>query len=294
MYFTPEQLEAFEDPATYLKFRKELEGSFFRGFDGQLKESEASKSAKKNFLEAMSRRLAGDEELLAKLIPDFPPNCRRLTPGPGYLEALRAPNVTFVQTPIERYGSCRSERRLKCPDFVLQIHIIRNRDREWDSQRGKYPNARHLVPNTRRISADYNQVDAVIASTGANVDYAPPFPIEANGFDLSRDWKADGKFGWPYSYLGLCTPGTASSPNVTKLPSEAHKLTYTRATGLPNLAFLLGSHVHLRAVLKPVADKSFQDRTLLVQVAQFPTLLRRRSHTSLKCSGKCRRSVFVA
>lgn len=52
-----------------------------------------------------------------------------------------------------------------------------------------------------------SQVDAVIASTGANVDYAPPFPITANGLDLSGDWKSDGKFGFPYSYLGLATPG---------------------------------------------------------------------------------------
>lgn len=104
MHFTTQQLKLFQDPAAYLKYRKELEGSFFRGFDGQLKDSEASKNTRQNFLEAMKKRIAGDEELLEKLIPNFPPNCRRLTPGPGYLEALKAPNLTFVQTPIERCG----------------------------------------------------------------------------------------------------------------------------------------------------------------------------------------------
>jgi cation diffusion facilitator CzcD-associated flavoprotein CzcO len=62
----------------------------------------------------------------------------------------------------------------------------------------------------------HRPVDAVIASTGANTDFAPPFPVIAGDLDLSRDWKHDGKFGWPYSYLGVGTPG------------------------FPNLAFVLG------------------------------------------------------
>lgn len=103
MQFTEEQLQAFKDLAAYLEYRKALEDNFFRGFDGQLKNSETSKNAKKKFLESMRQRLDGDEELVARLTPDFPPNCRRLTPGPGYLEALKAPNVNLIQTPIERY-----------------------------------------------------------------------------------------------------------------------------------------------------------------------------------------------
>lgn len=103
MRFTLEQLQEFKDPAAYLAYRKALEGNFFRGFDGQLKDSETSKTAKEKFLESMRQRLNGDEELMARLTPEFPPNCRRLTPGPGYLEALKAPNVTLIQTPIERF-----------------------------------------------------------------------------------------------------------------------------------------------------------------------------------------------
>lgn len=176
MPFTSEQLEAFKHPATYLKYRKALESNFFRGFEAQLKDSETSQNAKRNFLASMEQRLDGDKDLMAKLVPEFPPNCRRLTPGPGYLEALKASNVTLVQTPIERFTASG-------------------------------------IVTTDGV---HREVDAVIASTGANVDYAPPFPITANGLDLAKDWKADGKFGFPYSYLGLCTPG------------------------FPNLAFILG------------------------------------------------------
>jgi hypothetical protein len=63
----------------------------------------------------------------------------------------------------------------------------------------------------------HRPVDAVICSTGANTDCAPPVPIVAGEYDLSRDWKpatacAESKFGFPYSYLGVGTPGF---PNLT-------------------------------------------------------------------------------
>lgn len=102
MIISDEQRKTFEDPAKYLAYRKELENNFFRGFEGQLIDSGASRDATKKFIAAMRQRLAAKPGLLDKMIPDFPPNCRRLTPGPGYLEALTADNLTFIQTPIER------------------------------------------------------------------------------------------------------------------------------------------------------------------------------------------------
>ncbi|THY00783.1 FAD/NAD(P)-binding domain-containing protein [Aureobasidium pullulans] len=172
--FTPEELESFKDPATYLKFRKELEGPFFRRFDAVLRDSETSKNAARDFRELMRKRLVDKPELLDQIVPDFPPHCRRLTPGPGYLEALTKPNVAFIQTPISHFTH---------NGIVTQDGVHR-------------------------------PVDAVICSTGANVDFSPPFPIIAGDLDLSRDWKPDGKFGWPYSYIGLATPGF---PNLLQL-----------------------------------------------------------------------------
>ena len=102
MIISDEQRKSFEDPQTYLEYRKGLEDNFFRGFEGQLIDSDASKDATKNFIASMRKRLAAEPELLERLVPDFPPHCRRLTPGPGYLEALTAENLTFIQTPIER------------------------------------------------------------------------------------------------------------------------------------------------------------------------------------------------
>lgn len=66
------------------------------------------------------------------------------------------------------------------------------------------------------VDGVHRAVDAVVCSTGANIHYAPPFPIVSGDLDLSRDWRPDGHFGFPYSYLGMGTPG------------------------FPNLAYLLG------------------------------------------------------
>jgi len=51
-------------------------------------------------LENMTKKLASKPEILEGLKPDFTPGCRRLTPGPGYLEALVQDNVHFIKSPI--------------------------------------------------------------------------------------------------------------------------------------------------------------------------------------------------
>lgn len=80
MLFSPEELASFEDPNAYLRYRKQLEDNFFRGFDSQLIGSESSQNATKNFVDRMRKRLVARPELLESLIPDFAPHCRRLTP----------------------------------------------------------------------------------------------------------------------------------------------------------------------------------------------------------------------
>ncbi|KAH0287853.1 FAD/NAD(P)-binding domain-containing protein [Aureobasidium namibiae CBS 147.97] len=174
LLFTPEELESFKDPEKYLEFRQELEGPFFRRYDAVLRDSETSKNAARDFKELMRKRLVEKPELLDQIVPDFPPHCRRLTPGPGYLEAITKPNVSFIQTPISHFTE----------DGIVTKDGI------------------------------HRSVDAVICSTGANVDFSPPFPVVAGDYDLSRDWRPDGKFGWPYSYIGVATPGF---PNLLHL-----------------------------------------------------------------------------
>ncbi|KAI9685823.1 MAG: hypothetical protein M1822_004101 [Bathelium mastoideum] len=152
IYFSEEQLKTLEDPDAYLKFRTELEARFYKNFGGVFRESESNKTLRQRFSADMKNRLKAKPELLDHILPDFAPNCRRLTPGPGYLEALTEDNVTFIATPIERF---------------TKDGIVTTDGRE-------------------------RKVDAVICCTGANRDMLPPFPISVPDVGTLQDaWKPD-------------------------------------------------------------------------------------------------------
>ncbi|KAJ5560246.1 hypothetical protein N7513_002645 [Penicillium frequentans] len=85
------------------------------------------------FTENMKRRLAKKPELLDELVPSFPPTCRRLTPGPGYLEALTDPKVDIIKSEIVKVdetgiitadgvnGLSLAERWKESPETYLSI-----------------------------------------------------------------------------------------------------------------------------------------------------------------------------
>ncbi|RJE20918.1 Flavin-binding monooxygenase [Aspergillus sclerotialis] len=165
--FSPEQLESFRDPDTYLQYRKSVEAGYFARFGAIFKDSPENRNLREKWTELMKQRVSNRPDLAYNIIPDFPPNCRRPTPGPGYLEALTKPNVSYIQTHIQRFT----------PTGIVTTDGFER------------------------------PVDVVICCTGANVDHAPPFPVVANGIDLSKAWKHDGLWGFPYNYLGIATPG---------------------------------------------------------------------------------------
>jgi cation diffusion facilitator CzcD-associated flavoprotein CzcO len=63
-----------------------------------------NQALRNQFTEVMRKRLVKRQELLDDIVPDFSPNCRRLTPGPGYLEAIIEDNVDYIRTPIKRFA----------------------------------------------------------------------------------------------------------------------------------------------------------------------------------------------
>lgn len=166
-YFSKEQLETFKDPEQYLAFRKQIETGYFQRFATIFKNHPANVSLRDTWTKLMLERVVDKPDLAEKIIPDFPPICRRPTPGPGYLEALCKPNVNLIQTPIQHF----TEKGIVDADGVER------------------------------------EVDVVICATGANVDFAPPFPVISNGVDLSSSWKPGGSYGYPHMYLGLAAPG---------------------------------------------------------------------------------------
>ena len=100
---TEEEKEKFQaDPQGYHKFRKTIETDGNAVHAISIRDSEFAEGARKLFTETMHQRLAKRPELADKLIPGFAVGCRRLTPGPGYLEALTEDNVDFISTGIRR------------------------------------------------------------------------------------------------------------------------------------------------------------------------------------------------
>jgi hypothetical protein len=98
----------------------------------------------------MKRRLAGKPELADTLMPSFPPVCRRLTPGPGYLEALTDPKVDVITTEIKE---------------VVQNGII-------------------------TADGQHHPVDAIICATGFDTTFSPRLPlIGRGGVSLAEKWK---------------------------------------------------------------------------------------------------------
>ncbi|CAF9938224.1 MAG: hypothetical protein HETSPECPRED_000993 [Heterodermia speciosa] len=103
--YSEELKKSFEDPEKYLEFRKKMEDKYWRRFGTLFRGSEANETARRNFTKAMKERLNKKPELFDQILPDFSANCRRPTPGPGYLEAISEDNVHYITTPIKRFTS---------------------------------------------------------------------------------------------------------------------------------------------------------------------------------------------
>ncbi|KAF7960488.1 hypothetical protein EAE96_000168 [Botrytis aclada] len=100
-YFSAEQKARFaNDPEHYLEFRTIIERNGNSVHAMSLKDSEQQETARDDFTELMKEKLAKNPEIFKALLPSFSVGCRRLTPGPGYLEALVEDNVDFIDTPI--------------------------------------------------------------------------------------------------------------------------------------------------------------------------------------------------
>lgn len=110
------------------------------------KDNELQKHAFKVFKAEMSKRLSKKPEIIERLTPSFAVGCRRLTPGPGYLEALVEDNVSFISMTIS--------------------HIS--------------PSGMHLSDGT------HIPLDALVCATGFDTGGLPPFTVVGrNGLTLT-------------------------------------------------------------------------------------------------------------
>jgi hypothetical protein len=137
------------DPEFYRKFRLSVEEDGNGIHAVTMKGTELQMGAKDLFYEHMKKRLASRPEIFEALVPSFSPGCRRLTPGPGYLESLTEPNVSFVTSPITSI----SESAVHTSD------------------------------------GSTHEIDALVCATGFKSSAPPPFPLTGlNGLTLNEKW----------------------------------------------------------------------------------------------------------
>ncbi|PVI07220.1 hypothetical protein DM02DRAFT_513303 [Periconia macrospinosa] len=143
------QQRFIDEPEYYHKFRTAVEEDGNGVHALTIKGTPMQEGAKEAFTAHMKKRLESVPHIYDALLPKFSPGCRRLTPGPGYLEALTQPNVAFITSPITRI----SENAVHTADGVT------------------------------------HEIDALVCATGFHNSTAPPFPlIGASGLSLADKW----------------------------------------------------------------------------------------------------------
>lgn len=174
-----------DDPEYYEKFRLSIEEDGNGIHAVTMLGTPLQQGAKGMFYEHMKQRLESKPEIFEALIPSFSPGCRRLTPGPGYLEALTQENVDFITSPISRISE----------------------------------NAIHTSD-----SKTY-ETDALVCATGFKASAPPPFALNgANGLAMSEKWKdratnylSHSVAGFPNTFLMLGPNAAVGSGSLTKM-----------------------------------------------------------------------------
>ncbi|KAJ5222853.1 uncharacterized protein N7469_009093 [Penicillium citrinum] len=169
--FNQEERERFaSNPNHLLKFRRLLEHNTNKIFPLFLANSSTQQQSREVFESCMKDALK-DPVLEEQLIPKWAVGCRRLTPGVGYIEALKDEKTKVVYGEISRISSngCIME----------------------DGE--EYP------------------VDVLVCATGFDTTFKPRFPLVGpHGHELADDWKNEPRSymgvtvpGYPNYYMLL-------------------------------------------------------------------------------------------
>ncbi|KAF9779077.1 hypothetical protein IL306_002713 [Fusarium sp. DS 682] len=141
----------FQDPELHLQHRKGIISRTNKSFY-IFRNCENNERFMKLAAEQMAEKLGHDPVLCSKLIPKWELGCRRITPGPGYLESFLRPNCHLTDSPITQV----TKKGLKTAD-------------------GKE-----------------HEVDVIVYATGFDVSFRPRYPIVGlNNIDLREQWKED-------------------------------------------------------------------------------------------------------
>lgn len=89
-----------DDEEEYFRFRKMIENDGNFVHESTIAGSKMQKELISLFTSITKERLGNRTDLVESFLPQFGLGCRRLTPGPGYLEALTQDNVELIKTGI--------------------------------------------------------------------------------------------------------------------------------------------------------------------------------------------------
>ncbi|KAF9886968.1 hypothetical protein FE257_010709 [Aspergillus nanangensis] len=102
---SPEELWEFRHtPGTYHAFRHRIEGDINQAPYAVFTDHPAQEALHALTLQSMKAKLESKPRVAEALTPQWPVGCKRLTPGPGYLEACCKSNVDYINTPIKSIG----------------------------------------------------------------------------------------------------------------------------------------------------------------------------------------------
>lgn len=166
--YSEEQKKRFrEHPEELKELRQKMEHIYNQFFYLFLKDSPQQQAACGIYGDLMKQKLGDDDELAQKLIPSFPIGCRRITPGYGYLDALKADNVTACFDPIKSF-----------------------------TRRG-------IVTQPPADTApEETEFDLIICATGFDVSFRPAWPMTGlDGASLQDLWKEESE-----AYMGIIAP----------------------------------------------------------------------------------------
>ena len=184
--FTEDEIANWcKDPTSYLAFRKKVEAELQGTITVTIRGSDAQKMAREDFTKSMRNRLSKKPEIADHLLPTFPPLCKRLTPGPGYLEALTADNVSVI------------------PKAIAEVDAT-------------------SIIDTDGV---HHPVDAIVCATGFDTSYKNRFPIYGrNGIALNEKWQdgtssylSMGVDGFPNLFMSLGPNSALGNGNLLML-----------------------------------------------------------------------------
>ncbi|KAJ5195903.1 hypothetical protein N7449_006382 [Penicillium cf. viridicatum] len=99
--YLEEEREKFQDPEAHKDYRKAIISRTNKAFRLFIK-GENNEAAIRFGAQQMAEKLNHDPDLCEKLIPKWEVGCRRVTPGPGYLESFAKPNCNLSNSPVTK------------------------------------------------------------------------------------------------------------------------------------------------------------------------------------------------